>query len=102
MEGRVNWRRILAGILSAGLLGLCALFLPSLHRTTHPSSQSLPPAAPVPENVNSSAGPDIDPHKAFGSKSAPVTMEVFSDYQCPACKQLYLSTNRQLMDNYVS
>jgi len=45
---------------------------------------------------------DIDPHKAFGSKSAPVVMEVFSDYQCPACKTLFQTTNRQLMENYVS
>jgi protein-disulfide isomerase len=29
-------------------------------------------------------------------------MEVFSDFQCPACKTLYTGTNRQLMDNYVS
>jgi protein-disulfide isomerase len=45
---------------------------------------------------------DVDPHKAFGSKSAPITMEVFSDYQCPSCRMLFLSTNRQLMDNYVT
>lgn len=45
---------------------------------------------------------DIDPHKAFGSKTAPVTMEVYSDFQCPACKQLYKTTNQQLMDNYVN
>ncbi|MGC1485810.1 MAG: thioredoxin domain-containing protein [Candidatus Acidiferrum sp.] len=45
---------------------------------------------------------DIDPHKAFGSKNAPVVMEVFSDYQCPSCRAFYLSTNRQLMDSYVS
>jgi protein-disulfide isomerase len=45
---------------------------------------------------------DVDPHKAFGSKTAPVVMEVFSDFQCPACKTLYTGTNRQLMDNYVS
>jgi protein-disulfide isomerase len=45
---------------------------------------------------------DVDPHKAFGSKSAPITMEVFSDYQCPSCKALFLTTNRQLMDNYVT
>lgn len=45
---------------------------------------------------------DIDPHKAFGSKSAPVVLEIFSDYQCPACRQLFVTTNRQLMDNYVS
>lgn len=29
-------------------------------------------------------------------------MEVFSDYQCPACKTLFNTTNRQLMENYVS
>lgn len=29
-------------------------------------------------------------------------MEVFSDYQCPACKTLFTTTNRQLMENYVS
>ncbi len=29
-------------------------------------------------------------------------MEVFSDFQCPACKTLFTTTNRQLMDNYVS
>jgi len=45
---------------------------------------------------------DVDPHKAFGSKNAPVVMEVFSDYQCPACKTLFTTTNRLLMDNYVS
>jgi protein-disulfide isomerase len=45
---------------------------------------------------------EIDPHKAFGSKSAPLALEVFSDFQCPACKTLYTTTNRQLMDNYVS
>jgi protein-disulfide isomerase len=46
--------------------------------------------------------PDIDPHKAFGSKNAPVVMEVFSDFQCPACKTLFTTTNRRLMEDYVS
>ena len=46
--------------------------------------------------------PDIDPHVAFGSKNAPIVMEVFSDFQCPACKTLYTTTNREVMDNYVS
>jgi protein-disulfide isomerase len=46
--------------------------------------------------------PDLDQHEALGSKNAPIVMEVFSDFQCPACKTLFTSTNRQLMDNYVS
>ena len=45
---------------------------------------------------------DIDPTKAFGSKSAPVVMEIFSDFQCPACKQLFLNTTQKVMDNYVN
>ena len=49
-----------------------------------------------------SAVPDIDSHVGFGSKNAPIVMEVFSDFQCPACKTLFVTTNRQVMDNYVS
>jgi protein-disulfide isomerase len=60
-------------------------------------------AAPAPQGpitVNGVA--DIDPAKAFGSKSAPVTMEIFSDFQCPACKQLFTTTTQRVMDNYVN
>jgi len=60
-------------------------------------------AAPRPAATETVDGvTDIDPHKAFGSKNAPIVMEVFSDYQCPSCRAFYLNTNRQLMDNYVS
>ena len=127
----MNRRRLLAGIISVGLLGLCALFLPSRHKIAAPASSSVPAteqepsaslnpqaesraavipsplveanAASLPAAPQSTAGiPDVDSHKAFGSKNAPVTMEVFSDFQCPACKTLFTSTNRRLMDDYVS
>ena len=55
-----------------------------------------------PTPPQSSAVGDIDPHKAFGSKNAPITMEVFSDFQCPACKQLFKTTSQPLTDNYVN
>ena len=45
---------------------------------------------------------DIDPTKAFGSKTAPVVVEIYSDFQCPACKQLFLNTTRKVMENYVN
>ncbi len=45
---------------------------------------------------------DIDPAKAFGSRNAPVVMEIFSDFQCPACKQLFVTTTEKVMDNYVN
>jgi protein-disulfide isomerase len=57
------------------------------------------PAAQAPITVNGVV--DIDPTKAFGSKNAPLVMEVFSDFQCPACKQLFTTTTQRVMDNYV-
>lgn len=36
-----------------------------------------------------------------GSSTAPIKMEVFSDYQCPGCKALYESTLKPVIDNYV-
>src|SRR5439155_4165078 len=59
-------------------------------------------APPTPGAQSAARLADVDPHVAFGSKSAPVVMEVFSDFQCPACKTLFTTTNRQVMDNYVS
>ena len=37
----------------------------------------------------------------IGSASAPVTMAVFFDYQCPYCKQLDLTVMPQIIANYV-
>jgi len=42
------------------------------------------------------------PNKAYGSKNAPITVEVFSDYQCPYCRAFYDNTLRQLIANYVA
>jgi len=39
--------------------------------------------------------------KALGSPTAPVTLEVFSDYQCPSCKTLYEDTLKPLITDYV-
>jgi len=80
----VNRRRILTTSIYSGLLCALAALLAS--------------AAP-----QSPAGvTDVDPNTAFGSKSAPVIIEVFSDFQCPACKTLFTTTNRKVMDDYVT
>ena len=39
--------------------------------------------------------------KTLGEKTAPITMEVFSDFQCPACRELYQNTLRQVFETYV-
>jgi len=50
-----------------------------------------PKAAPAP----------AAPVKSAGSRVAPITMEVWSDFQCPACRNLYAESVRQLMNDYV-
>jgi len=42
------------------------------------------------------------PNKTYGWKSAPITMEVFSDYQCPYCRAFYDTTLRQVIATYVA
>jgi len=59
-------------------------------------------AADVKAGQSAASVPDIDPRVAVGSRNAPIVMEVFSDFQCPACKTLFMTTNRQVMENYVS
>lgn len=42
-----------------------------------------------------------EPVKTAGSRTAPITMEVWSDFQCPACRLLYIESIRPLMNDYV-
>ena len=82
-----------------------AASLPAPGAGARPAASSSLPSAPVsltPPQAQASGLADIDPRRAFGSKNAPITMEVFSDFQCPACKQLYKTTNQLLLDNYVN
>jgi protein-disulfide isomerase len=37
-----------------------------------------------------------------GSLDSPVRLEVFSDFQCPACRELYLGTIRPVLKEYAS
>ncbi len=37
-----------------------------------------------------------------GSTSSPIKIEVFSDFQCQACRDFYLGTIRQVLQNYSS
>lgn len=40
--------------------------------------------------------------KTYGSSRAPITMIVFSDYECPACRALYENTLRPMIADYVA
>jgi protein-disulfide isomerase len=42
------------------------------------------------------------PNKGVGSPTAPITMEVFSDYMCPMCDQLFEQTLKPMINDYVA
>jgi protein-disulfide isomerase len=47
------------------------------------------------------AAPSIDKAKAFGNPAAPITIELFSDFQCPACQALHRDVLPFIMRDYV-
>jgi protein-disulfide isomerase len=102
-------------IISASLLTVLACGTPLLaappnqnaRTKTVTAKQAASPKAPEAPAVSTATitvngVTDIDPTKAFGSKTAPVVVEIYSDFQCPACKQLFLNTTQKVMENYVN
>ena len=71
-----------------------------------PKSAAATPGSTKPAATKMSASPVAKPAsadtKALGSKSAPITMEVFEDFQCPACGNFYETSLKQVIDNYVN
>jgi protein-disulfide isomerase len=57
---------------------------------------------PAAKTAAKPAAPQAAPVKAYGSSSAPITMEVFSDYECPSCRNLYEQTLRPMIADYVA
>jgi protein-disulfide isomerase len=92
MEGRVT--RGAAGLRFGK--AICTALL-VLGMGGNVAAQAKPPRA-----AKSTAPLDSTALKALGTKTAPITMEVFSDFQCPACRDLYFQTVRPVIDNYVS
>jgi protein-disulfide isomerase len=44
----------------------------------------------------------VQNYKMAGPTSAPLTIEVYTDYECPSCRNLYLQTIPSLMTQYVA
>ncbi len=45
---------------------------------------------------------ELSAEKSLGSPSAPIKLEVFDDYECPACGNFYEQTLRPMIDTYVA
>ena len=102
-------RLVPASLLTLAACGTLLLAAPPNQKSQTSASAKKPASAKAPETPTVSTATvtvngvaDIDPAKAFGSKSAPVVVEIFSDFQCPACKQLFLNTTQKVIDNYVN
>jgi protein-disulfide isomerase len=47
------------------------------------------------------SAPEQDDGMCVGGRpTAPIKIEVFSDYQCPACREFYLNTMRSVLSDY--
>jgi protein-disulfide isomerase len=73
---------------------------PATKKAAAPVKSTEPAVIPV-ALISVNGVNDIDPTKTSGNKNAPVTMEIFSDFQCPACKQLFTVTTPKVIANYV-
>lgn len=87
----MSGQRTKIGLIAIGLLTAAACL--SL------GDRNVLASPPAPQGFNVA---DVDPHVARGSRSAPIVMETFSDFQCPSCKTLYVGTASKLNDNYIS
>jgi protein-disulfide isomerase len=77
------------------LLALCAMAT-----TVFARPQTKPPASPAAKTTSAAtAAPNFQ--KAIGNPSAPITMEVFGDFECPACRGFFEGTVKQVIDDYV-
>jgi protein-disulfide isomerase len=77
------------------LATLCALATAALakQQAKTPSPASAKATATAPANLNF--------QKSIGNPNAPITMEVFGDFQCPACRGFFEGTTKQVIDDYV-
>jgi len=80
------------GFLTLAALCIVATVAFGMPQTKAPTPSSAKIAAPA-------ANPTFQ--KAIGNPNAPITMEVFGDFQCPACRGFFEGTVKQVIDDYV-
>ena len=98
-----NFRLKAIQLIALSLLALPALLIARPQQggqAAKAAPASASKAAPSGEQGNTWVGLDSSQVR-HGSRQAPITIEVFSDYQCPQCRIFYQDTARQLMDSYI-
>ncbi len=86
---------------AAAILTALAFLVPaSPAQTTTPTSAKT--AAPAHKRAAADTAAPTAPVKTIGNRNAPITMEVFSDYQCPSCGNFFENTLRAMIQDYVA
>ncbi len=80
-----------------GFLTVFALGLAVSAAFARPQTKS--PASSIAKSSAAPANPNFV--KAIGNPNAPIKMEVFGDFECPACRGFFETTVKQVIDDYV-
>lgn len=64
-----------------------------------PQTQVKPTAHRAATSIASKMAP---PDKTYGSKTAPITVVAFTDYECPGCRALFEQALRPMIEDYVA
>lgn len=100
-RGNLTMRRILLvalALLAGGWIGAQAQSQAEAKVPAKAAEKSSTKATPKAAQAET-FGP---PNKGVGSPNAPITLEVYSDYMCPQCRNFYLNTLRPLMGDYAA
>jgi protein-disulfide isomerase len=100
---RARKRSWIGGAIAASLASVTLLLtLPSSGSCAQPFlGVCLKPAATQSEGAKPLPPATAANYKLSGSPQAPVTLEIYSDYECPACAQFYSETYPLLAVKYV-
>jgi protein-disulfide isomerase len=81
---------------------LTLLAVSAMATTVIANPQTKPPADPAAKPTSAATtAPNFQNQKTIGNPSAPITMEVFGDFECPACRGFFEGTVKQVIDDYV-
>jgi protein-disulfide isomerase len=86
---------------AAAILAAFVILCPASRAQTAATPASAKTTAPAPKHAAADPAPSA-PGKTIGNHNAPITMEVFSDYQCPSCGNFYETTLRSMIQDYVA
>jgi protein-disulfide isomerase len=75
-----------------------ATVVPAKVSTPTKTAKPAKTAAPKPR----AAVAAVAPNKTYGVSTAPIKMELFTDYQCPTCGVFYEGTLRNMISDYVA